>query len=59
MYYIIAIIFVGFVAVAVVVHGARILRIPERKHRAGRFFMLGAALSMFMATVLLLQQSGA
>lgn len=57
MFYIIAIALVGLVAVAVVIHGARIMQIPERKHRAGRYFMLGAALLMFMVTMLLLQQS--
>ena len=57
MYFVIAIAIVGLVAVAVVFHGARIRRIPERKHRAGRYFFLGAALMTFMTTLLLLQQS--
>lgn len=55
MFYTIALAFVGLVALAVMAHGARISRIPEREHRAGRFYMLGGALLIFTGILLALE----
>ncbi len=57
MVYIVAIAFTGLVALGVVAHGARISRIPARKHLARRYFLLGAVLMIFTCTLLLLQQA--
>lgn len=57
MVYIIAIAIAGLVALALLIHGARIRRIPERKDRAWRYFTLGAALMLFTGTLLVLQRT--
>ncbi|GFZ97865.1 hypothetical protein T8S45_13550 [Blastomonas marina] len=59
MYLVIAIAIVGLLALGLVAHGARIRRIPERRDRAGRYFLLGGALMTFSAVLLVLQRSGA
>lgn len=59
MYLVIAIAIVGLLALGLVAHGARIRRIPERRHRAGRYYFLGGALMAFSAVLFALQRSGA
>ena len=54
MTYTIASVFVIVVAIGLMLHARRISGIEGRSHRAGRFYILGAGLALFVVILLVI-----